>query len=443
MKIRKTSLKEISSFNTLLILNKLRDQSIEKKLTNRQRFINLSCKISSGAGLKYDSFGDMPYISGEDIDEDGFITLHKYIDDPPFILPKNTLITGRVGTVGKFAVLKQQAVCSDNIIYIILKNESFATYIKWFMMSPYGSYQINLITKGKNQPVINKTNLSRIKIIIPQDIEEITEKLIDYEQQIITLRNKLISPEIVIQEILIETLNIPYEDFEKINKKKVFKTMAVNISASFDLRISISSLHPKNIVLLRFLKKYNTKFLRELLTEPIKRGVQPKYNNYGDIPVIKTKNLQNYNINMDEIEYVDNRFYKQNRLKAGIMKGDILLSSTGEGRGKIDLYNFEQVALADTHISIIRVKNINRKYLTYYFRSILGNWQLYKIERHVKGTPEIYAKYLNNFIIIMIPEDDQIKIVKKIEEKFHAQDKILKDINNIREKIFHIFRNLI
>jgi restriction endonuclease S subunit len=168
----------------------------------------------------------------------------------------------------------------------------------------------------------------------------------------------------------------------------------------------------------------------------VRRGVQPEYDENGEIFVIKTLNVnKNGHIDLSELEYVNNRFYKKVKKKAGIQKGDILITSTGEGRGKVCFYDLDEPAIADTHISIVRTKGINPKYLTYFLLSTMGRSQLSLLEQAVKGTPEIYPAEIMQLIIMCPDAEKQKQISEEIEKKLEEQRKINVDINKLKTEI--------
>lgn len=126
-------------------------------------------------------------------------------------------------------------------------------------------------------------------------------------------------------------------------------------------------------------------------------------------------------------------------------KYDLLLSSTGMGRGKFALYTDDEPCFADSHISIIRFdyEYINPMFLNYYCQSFFGTEQLKYIEMHIKGTPEIYEAQLNYFQIPILKIEKQEKTVKEISEKLDAQKNIDKEIQRKQNKISELIEKTI
>jgi hypothetical protein len=102
------------------------------------------------------------------------------------------------------------------------------------------------------------------------------------------------------------------------------------------------------------------------------------------------------------------RFLNRTQRPARISSGNILISSTGEGRGEVDLYEHEEDAIADSHISIIRLRTgINTGYVLYYLQSLLGSLALKQAETAVKGTPEIYPAELGQIPVVKLPKKSE------------------------------------
>ncbi|MCR4321694.1 MAG: hypothetical protein NUV74_15325 [Candidatus Brocadiaceae bacterium] len=154
----------------------------------------------------------------------------------------------------------------------------------------------------------------------------------------------------------------------------------------------------------KILKRYPTVKVGKIITEKVRRGVQPKFEQEGEIYAIKTGQLKNGCIDLSECEMVSREFY-QNNENAHVRKDDILIASTGKvSLGKIDLVEFEDDAIVDGHVSIVRLdeRQYNKLFFTYFSRSILWTFQ---VERDFTGTPnqiELYADQIEAFDIYFL-----------------------------------------
>src|SRR5208283_685310 len=129
-------------------------------------------------------------------------------------------------------------------------------------------------------------------------------------------------------------------------------------------------------------------------------------------PVVKTGHLKNNYIEISEEEFVSIDFYNFSK-RSRLIKGDVIIASTGKiSLGKIDLFDDDLELVVDGHVSIIRIdeKKYNRLFFTYFFRSVLGYFQ---IERDFTGATnqiDLYADQISNFQIPDIRLSDQKKI---------------------------------
>jgi hypothetical protein len=143
--------------------------------------------------------------------------------------------------------------------------------------------------------------------------------------------------------------------------------------------------------------KYETLTLNKITAEPIRRGQQPEYSDEG-ITVIKTVDLKNSRIEA-ELKVSEDFFEKYP--DAHVKKNDVLIASTGYcSIGKADVYDSDEQAMVDGHVSIVRLKDgFNPYFITYFLRSMLGKIQFDKWWTGSSGQIEIQPHDLEKFII--------------------------------------------
>jgi restriction endonuclease S subunit len=282
----------------------------------------------------------------------------------------------------------------------------------------------------------------RIPIIPIEKQNEIVEKITPIEQEIKQLKESKKDVLDIINEVFTKKLKFNINLYNKKRDNKYHTINLSNINTPL-LRITFVQNSKKSLYLKGFLKD-NTIYLKDIITKPIKRGKQPIYKKNG-IKVIKTINIKNGEINFEQVEYVSKQFYSSNIEKAGVKKYDLLLSSTGMGRGKFALYTDDEPCFADSHISIIRFNYnyINPTFLNYYCQSFFGSEQLKYIEMQIKGTPEIYETQLNYFQIPLLKKEEQEKIVNEITKKLDEQKQIDKQIEEKQNEISELIENAI
>lgn len=299
---------------------------------------------------------------------------------------------------------------------------------------------------------VNTEEFLKIKIpLIEHDkIMRTISKIEEYEKIIDEQHNLQIDANVIINKVFSEEFNFDENLYNYFGKGMSFGTQKAemkgirisnvisrNISSSNLLRLSARANNDATGELMDILNKIPHLRVKDILKEDIHRGVSPQYVEDGDIPVVKTAHLRNGEILKSEEEFVTIEFFERKE-RAQVRLGDILLASTGKPSiGKIDLVDEDTKYFADGHISIIRIdeSKYNRQFFVFWFRCILGYFQ---IERDFVGCTnqvEIYEEQIKEFIIPNISVENQIKIVKKINSRLEIQKRAEMIADEYRKKI--------
>lgn len=162
----------------------------------------------------------------------------------------------------------------------------------------------------------------------------------------------------------------------------------------------------------------------DLTVEPIHRGVQPDYSDgVGTIPVLKTVDVQNRKVNWAACRKVTEEFFKDHP-RSQLHRGYIVITSTGEGSwGRAAICDIER-ALADSHLTILKVNtNIVDPYAVLAFLwSEYGRMQFEQRVRGSTGQTEIYPQDIEKIKVLIPSKDDQRLIARKIQEQFALLD---------------------
>ena len=119
------------------------------------------CNISSGKGKKKLVEGKYKIIgaNGE---------IGKTFD---YNFNEEILVTGRVGTLGTFNRYNEKVWCSDNTLII---RSPFINYIHYYLLINFNIHNYN---RGSTQPLITQTDLRKMEILIPKNINELENNL--------------------------------------------------------------------------------------------------------------------------------------------------------------------------------------------------------------------------------------------------------------------------
>lgn len=314
------------------------------------------------------------------------------------------------------------------------------TFLKYLLLLPQFLDSFGLLTSGKRHARLSQIDLRNMTIPLPScKLQiELANQIVPIEAKIVALSRALAKPVDVINRVFARQFGYNLAEYELRAKRTTFRRSITDFGRSFLLRSTVKFQHPKYDYLQEILRPHSSIKLKNLCAEGIRRGVQPRYERDGDVLVVKTVNLQNESLDFSEPEYVTHEFFEAN-LSAAIKENDILVSSTGEGRGKVDIYTIEDTAIADSHISIVGLDEaVNHHYVLYFMRSLLGKMQLETLEIAVKGTPEIYPDQLGQLRIIALDPKKQDEIVEEVTSELQEIQKQTAEIQRLRDQIDEI-----
>lgn len=370
---------------------------------------------------------------------------------------ENSLIVSNAMTVGLSFISDRPVFINQNVFEVNLDETKVnKKFILWYL---------NLIVRPLFQTTytskyLSKDELGRIKIpFIPKpEQDQIVAQIEPIEKIIKELKAQIKPPQEIINKVFARIFGFNENLYNEFGKGmsagtqiaqnrtlRTFKTDFNELARSGILRFSTRFHNPPTKILMDFLDCIETLQVKDVIYNNIHRGANPKYNPDGEIPVVKTSHLKNEYIEISQDEFIDQDFYNSST-RSQVKEGDILIASTGKvSLGKIDLLEDEQSLVADGHVSIIRVNEdkYNRLFFTYFFRSILGYFQ---IERDFTGATnqiELYANEITNFQIPNISLKEQQKIVDEIKAELGKQEEMKQKIEAERNKIEEIIKKVI
>jgi len=326
-------------------------------------------------------------------------------------------------------------------------NPKFFYYLMSKISVPSRGYNRHFsILKKQKYPLIPKPKQDQIVA----QIEPIEKKIKDLKAQIKEPQeviNKVFAREFGFDENLFNSFGKGMTAGTQIAQNKtlrVFETDFEELSRSGIVRFSTRFHNPPTKKLMDFLDKVETLQVKDI-TESYEKGIQPKYNPDGGIPVVKIANLKNGYIDFSEPEFITEEYFKNLDEKKKLKQDDVVICATGKiSLGKIDFYDYEQESITTVDNYILRLnKDYNPLFFTYFFRSILGYFQ---IERDYTGATNqihLYWDQISNFQIPKIPLKSQQKIVDEIKAELDKQEEIKSKIETERNKIDEIIEKAI
>ena len=196
------------------------------------------------------------------------------------------------------------------------------------------------------------------------------------------------------------------------NHWKAFDVSSDDIGKDSTWRFDYKYWHVETIEQIKHLRLSGMKTIAEINQIDTSRGKSPSADHYVDqsegyaLVVKAGSNISKYgtlifNSNSDWIEKdIYQEFYDAQ--KAIIKKGDILLSSTGDGTlGKACVYNESFPAIADGHVTIIRVDKLeyDANYIADYLRLGFGSVQIERLYTGSTGLIELTPEQVKTIVI--------------------------------------------
>jgi type I restriction enzyme M protein len=196
-----------------------------------------------------------------------------------------------------------------------------------------------------------------------------------------------------------------------------------DIVAEDETRLDVKYYDPQTLQLVSDLQQLGAVALKDAVVEPVCRGKSPAKAEYNvdessEIIVVKAGNVGQVGLvgNFDTIE--ESVF---ERLKeAQIKLGDLLLASTGEGTlGKATVYDRNEQAIADGHVTIIRLaRSLSPDYVAWYLRSDYGRRQISRLFTGSTGLIELTEDAVER-ILVLAP--GSIRQQNQIARAWHHQ----------------------
>ena len=131
------------------------------------------------------------------------------------------------------------------------------------------------------------------------------------------------------------------------------------------------------------------------------RGLKPDEESAEGIPILKVRNVTGRGIDT-ETEYApDSEEIRSECAQALVHKDDILITSTGEGTiGRVDRYPYDEPAIADSHVSIVRLgTDVNVQYVVEFLRSEYGQIQMLRFVSGSTGQTELLIEHVGGLTL--------------------------------------------
>lgn len=378
------------------------------------------CFLTDGehGTIKTETEGDVKYYGARNVlsgilTDNGveYITLqdHKRLSKSA-LKPYDVLISCVGANVGCAAVVPSYIGDANIVRNVALLRAKDARvnnkYLLSYFLTKYGKGLFVRMATGNAQPLVSLDYINTVSIPILQDsIQDKIQDVILSAEQILINANGVYSQA---EKILLEELGSGFES--RSDSGKVI-TAVKTLKNSFEDsgRLDAEYYQPKYDRLFEQVHK-NAKYVKRLRELSIynARGLQPIYDENGELDVINSKHILDKGLDYDNFEKTSIHNWDMQE-KARVNKNDILTYTTGANIGRTSVYLSDNKALASNHVNILRLKEENPIYVAFVMNSIVGRLQTEQLSAG-SAQQELYPKDIESFYIPFISKDKQSAI---------------------------------
>ena len=166
------------------------------------------------------------------------------------------------------------------------------------------------------------------------------------------------------------------------------------------------------------------------------RGRKPSEESGEGIPIVKVRNVTTRGIDMDTEFAPDNDRTRVECARALVQRGDLLITSTGEGTiGRVTTYPYDEPAIADGHVSIVRLRpGVEAKYIAEFLRSELGQIQMLRFVSGSTGQTELLIEHIRGLLVPLPEPAVQESVVARMDEARVTADELSRQAADLRSE---------
>lgn len=314
-------------------------------------------------------------------------------------LPSNRVESGDIlltrtganfGQCSLFSGEKSEIVATSHTFIIRTNNLIDSAYLALYLNTKQGRMMLDWGRYGSSQPEIAPRFIRRIRVPrFPEEERALADSVrLAYLKKAESVEHYLKAKQLLMAEL----------DLDKLRFKKPIGYLAKFSEVSTSLRFDSEHFYPEFETWLKAsTKKNEMERLRNELSFNL-RGRQPGYGEDGH-PVINSRHVQ---VNRVSLEL--NRFANPSSPSLTIRNGDLLLNGTGRGTlGRAAPYLDDRDAVPDNHVTILRPKEIDPVFLSYFLNCPIGQMQVEMHQRGSSGQLELYPNDIGKFLVWKAP----------------------------------------
>ena len=356
-----------------------------------------------------------------DVDDADRLSMETHLKNKRAACEEGDVILTTAGTIGNSGVVTPEVLPANMDqdvarIHILDKEKLSLWYLSVFLNSTYGRLQSTLETTGQVQGhlALEKVRKLEVPLLLSRDQEAIERLAVTaYREHQKSKSLYLQAEQIVLQEIGWAKLVLSQP-----------KWWTAPLSRGREIhRLDAEHFQPKYDKLISHLKKTGrAKQIRDLLAEPIQKGVTPDYDPDGPIVAVNSQHLGRYCLNIEATDRTTEDFWKANR-RAQIRQNDVMIYATGAYIGRTNAYLETTRALAGVDILLVRPTDVcNPLYLAVFLNALPGLMQS-KSFASGSGQAHIYPEDVSRYWVYIPSEKFQQKVADLVQQSYQARQK--------------------
>lgn len=305
-------------------------------------------------------------------------------------------INSNIGLSTEYLVFRNKGVLANEILLPFSLSKYVQSILKWAQTGNEHPRFTSTTFKEIPFPDILIENQEYFQFTIQNAIKLRQQAQVVYKQAI-----ELLKQELGLDRIFFDKKNSYVTSFSEVATTR---------------RLDTTHFQPKFDKLLTHLTtNFDCKKIGYLVSKN-RRGLQPNYSSNGMISVVNSKHITSTHLKYDDFEKTTVDDYNSS-VNAQIIKGDILIYTTGAYVGATNVYLSEEKALASNHVNILRLKDseIDSTYLALVLNTTVGKMQT---EKHIRGSAqaELYPSDIAKFIVPILSKDKMNEIGSLVRE---------------------------
>lgn len=325
------------------------------------------------------------------------------------------VLVGIVGTIGSIGlVTDRHGPLTGNCKLAILRPDSMEPeYLAAFLASSVGQNELRRRIRGSVQMGLILPDLSAIPI--PLIAEKTRLRIVDAVKESYSRRQDALSLYSQAEGLLLSELGLGELDLSStlFYERDFYEAQqAARLDAEF--------FQPKHYALVDAIHQTGKGRLLADLVSHCERGLQPQYDDEGDVAVVNTKHMGTQFLSGD-FERCSNKTWTKQK-KAQLKQYDVLFYSTGAYIGRTNCWLGDEAAIGSNHVTIIRpTDECNPVYLALFMNSLVGLMQADRLA-HGSAQREVYPNDLQAYTVWLPPMKKQASLAQMVLDAKAARD---------------------